>query len=72
MLIVIAFSIKCFGLVDMTEVAGDNVGRKEDVLSTIIATKHGTSFHGYSVIYYTVLYSLLDHHHSRCVMEGDL
>lgn len=42
----------------MSEDAGENVGRKEEVLSTIILTNHGTYFHGHSVIY-SVLYCTL-------------
>jgi hypothetical protein len=38
--------------VDMTDSAGKSVGRKDEVLSTIISIKHGTSFHGHSVIMY--------------------
>jgi hypothetical protein len=36
MLIVVAFSNKYLGLVDISEGAGENVGRKGEVLSTII------------------------------------
>jgi hypothetical protein len=56
-MLMITFSSKCFGM-DMSEGAGENVGRKEELLTIIIPTiptNHGTSFHGHSVIY-SVLY----------------
>jgi hypothetical protein len=74
----IAFSSKGFGMVNMSEGARENVGRKEEILRTIIPTNRRSSFHGhsvmYSVLYCTViLWSERDHQHSRrCVMEGDL